>query len=619
MELITVLKDYLDTENTDYALLISGEWGCGKTHFLKNELFKTISDTRMNKPLRNKNIVSNFEPIYVSLFGIKETIEIDKRIILELNPRLKSKPAFIVNLLVNKLSGIVNFNWLKKEDLQDFLSIFNVPKNKVLCFDDLERINKNILDEALGYINAFVEHQNLKAIIVGDENILRGKVYDYDKTKEKLIRFTYSFSPDIHEIFNSFLGSYSENYTTFLKQNKAFICNILAKGKHKNLRTLRFSLDLLEKVYTNTESHVNNSKYRTEILDRLTFFTTLFSIEYKKINDREKLEELKQINSENILLASLPGIDDFLGKKKNQEIDIEKTSYKDDFVKTYLPFDNHYFNYFEVIANLAYTGFLNVDKLHKDISEIESELIRKETTRESILIQKMSNCFVLKDEEFIPLLEEVLEKVDEGLFDLTTYPNLFTTLLKIEYYHLEDFRIDESLMQKFERGIDKSKQRAKHLEAYRWKIPVWEPKEPRYSRISEYATQANESLLNIKIELRSSQLIPLIEKNMGDDLFNFLIESEFVNMPIFQYLDPVNILEKLKPSDNYLKYSFSNGLKERFKNNHSTESYKRELGFFVTSLDLLNSYLESQPRIRVSTIAFIELRKVINTIVTKPE
>jgi hypothetical protein len=614
MELVSVLKDYILTEHTDYALLISGDWGSGKTYFLKNELFKSIRETKIRVISKDKILEEYCEPIYVSLYGIKEISEIDKRVFLELNPRLKSRPAFFLNLLASKLIGIINMNWLNKDDLKDYLSIFNIPARKILCFDDLERIHKDVLDEALGYINSFVEHQNIKVLIVGDETILSEKVDGYDKTKEKLIRFTYKFSPDIRQAFDSFLKPYSQSFKEFLIANKTYICEIFNKGQHNNLRTLRFCLDLLAKVFEAIEKLELNEKYKTEILDRITFFTITFSIEYKKTNDKAKLSELQQINSQNILLASLPSLDQLIGKK----IDVDSNpTFKDIFSKTYLPFENHYFNYFDVIASLAYTGFLDINKLHSDIKEMSDDLKRKETTQESILIQKMSDCFVLNDEEFEPLINEILKKVETGYFDLPAYPNLYTRLLQIEHYQLGGFKIDESVAKKFEKGIDISKHRAKYVDAFRWKIPIWEVPNPKYNRISEYAIQANDSLLNNKVQMHSAQIIPLFENTNGDELYNYLIDIDYRNLPVFAYINSKDIFEKLKKSNNLVKYGFLNGLKERYKDAYASESNKKEFQFFSDLHILINDHIKNQKIVQISTIAFMEISKVIKSIITK--
>ena len=48
-----------------------------------------------------------------------------------------------------------------KLDYTDFFA----TDDKVLCFDDLERANVDVID-ILGYINNFVEHDHIKTIII---------------------------------------------------------------------------------------------------------------------------------------------------------------------------------------------------------------------------------------------------------------------------------------------------------------------------------------------------------------------------------------------------------------------------------------------------------------------
>ncbi len=85
----------------------------------------------------------------------------------------------------------------------------------------------------LGSINALVEHQNLKVIIIGDENILGAKSSDYKKIKEKLIRFTTAFEADFEGVFDDIANLYSIKYNQFLQENKKFICELYKKGQHK--------------------------------------------------------------------------------------------------------------------------------------------------------------------------------------------------------------------------------------------------------------------------------------------------------------------------------------------------------------------------------------------------
>ena len=474
MELLTILSEYLVAEKTDYSLLISGEWGSGKTFFLKNSLFPKIREINVNNIKKDGQESVNFDPLYISLFGISEIAEIDKRVFLELNPKFKSKPVYFINLIANKITGIFNVKWFDKNDYTDYLSVFSIPSNKILCFDDLERISETILNEALGYINSFVEHQNIKVIIIGDENVLRKKVVEYDKIKEKIIRFTYSFSPDMLNLFDSISGNYPLNYSRYLISNKVYICELFNRGKHNNLRTLKFNLDLFQKIFNIVNSIKKEDKYKIEILDRFIFFATSYSIEYKKINNKADLQDLKHLSSHNIL--NLKKIDFDSVFKNDEKIDLNPAvkSFSEKFKDIYLPFDSHLYDYYEVIAEYVHTGFLSEANLNIKIDEIIAEIDRKELTEEAIIINKLLNLFTLKDDDLSPLLETVFDKIDKGIFELATYPNILATLLQIEYYNINAFKIDETILKCFEKGIDISKEKAKYVNDFRYRIPIWQ-------------------------------------------------------------------------------------------------------------------------------------------------
>ena len=67
---IDIVIQYLKIE-TNYAVIINGQYGVGKTHFYKNELDPKIKETSLAKDDRKK-----FTPIHISLFGFKSLEEI---------------------------------------------------------------------------------------------------------------------------------------------------------------------------------------------------------------------------------------------------------------------------------------------------------------------------------------------------------------------------------------------------------------------------------------------------------------------------------------------------------------------------------------------------------------
>ena len=60
-QIIKTIKNYIEMENCNYAILIDGQWGTGKTFFVKNILM----------PIINENDEKNKKAIYVSTYGIK--------------------------------------------------------------------------------------------------------------------------------------------------------------------------------------------------------------------------------------------------------------------------------------------------------------------------------------------------------------------------------------------------------------------------------------------------------------------------------------------------------------------------------------------------------------------
>src|SRR5690606_38358828 len=76
-----VLVDYLN-RITNYAILLTGAWGSGKTHYIRNTFFKMVEKT----PTVNSGTKKKYRPILISLFGVKSIDDIKDRIWVALFP-----------------------------------------------------------------------------------------------------------------------------------------------------------------------------------------------------------------------------------------------------------------------------------------------------------------------------------------------------------------------------------------------------------------------------------------------------------------------------------------------------------------------------------------------------
>ena len=74
-DLVESILDYIRSDYTDYAVMINGEWGSGKTHFWNNKVRKKIESMQLNG--------KRYTTIYMSLYGISNLEEISKKIFIE--------------------------------------------------------------------------------------------------------------------------------------------------------------------------------------------------------------------------------------------------------------------------------------------------------------------------------------------------------------------------------------------------------------------------------------------------------------------------------------------------------------------------------------------------------
>lgn len=280
------IEDYLDQyrkmEEVDFAVMITGAWGCGKTHFIKNYLKrKCITAAKEN------------EFIYISLNGLASTGDIDMALFQAVHPLLGSKAAVTtarilkaslkfgckINLDVNR-DG-TNDSSLAVDPEKGFsLAKMGVnAKGKLLVFDDLERCLLKP-EEILGYINAFVENSAAKVIVVCEEGeLIRGAGNKYSVIKEKVIGKTFLLNEHIDIVLGQLVSEAAFPETCeVIRRNREDIIKMFKRvskdtGKH-NYRALKHCFRDFECFYSRIDEHylendsfVNSLMYAFVALD----------------------------------------------------------------------------------------------------------------------------------------------------------------------------------------------------------------------------------------------------------------------------------------------------------------------------------------------------------------
>lgn len=256
------LNNYITNPDPQYAVMLKGKWGCGKTFFISNWIKEYKKDFQEGE--------NTLDPIYVSLYGLNNTSQITRAIDCALHPYLYSKGAEFTKKLfkvAGKLAFKTSLDWNNdgKDDISldatlDSFSLLTSDLKqtigtKLIVFDDLERclIDMKLL---LGYINNFVEHGSCHVILVGDET------HACDKTKQILVEFKektigreFELQPDIDTAITHFLTN-DIPLSEWLQNQKELIIDIFNTTNCNNLRILRQCLYDFDTLFLEVEKEL---------------------------------------------------------------------------------------------------------------------------------------------------------------------------------------------------------------------------------------------------------------------------------------------------------------------------------------------------------------------------
>ena len=145
-DLVESILDYVRSDYTDYAVMINGEWGSGKTYFWNHKIKNRIDGMQFNG--------RKYTTIYMSLYGISNLEEISKKIFIETTQLMdKNMKKFLESTGTHAIPEYAKtglnmanlFGVTQNGDKVDYGKFF-ATDDKVLCFDDLERANVDVID-----------------------------------------------------------------------------------------------------------------------------------------------------------------------------------------------------------------------------------------------------------------------------------------------------------------------------------------------------------------------------------------------------------------------------------------------------------------------------------------
>ena len=528
-----------------------------------------------------------YTTIYMSLYGISNLEEISKKIFIETTQLMDKNLRKFMNandqhtIPEYAKTGIDMANFFgvtQNGDKVDYGEFFSTD-DKVLCFDDLERANVDVID-ILGYINNFVEHDHIKTIIICNEKELATKLKssnlemktfiatylldkqnelnktdkpmvekiqdkiehvfdkanDYERIKEKLIGETFEYAPKFDYIINGILMRYENNpdLIRFLRENTGLIISTFNRSGTRNLRILKHALNDFKKIYEMVNKSYPNTNHR--VMQTMLIFTIAVSFEIKagKIT-KDKFVNIKDNEEYKSILVSSRILMD------NRQFYIKE-------------FDNNYYynfkseyRFFKFIEYYVRTRIFDM-KIFKD----NMETIRNTIDTENLPAYKRlltEEYWKISDDQFDGVIEEVLTEIKEGKINLIDTVKLFAYFSYFSRKGLIKYDL-KILKVLFLNGMNIASLNSKYcdnVEEELGKIAIEEVAEDMED-ILKHFNMLNEQLNDKMYTEKAEDIIKCIPMKM--EQFYEKFDKECMDIPIFKYYDPFQLFQRISCATN---------------------------------------------------------------------
>ena len=528
-----------------------------------------------------------YTTIYMSLYGISNLEDISKKIFIEttqlMDKNLKkymeaNEQTTIPEYAKTGIDMANFFGVTQSGDKVDYAEFFSTD-DKVLCFDDLERANVDVID-ILGYINNFVEHDHIKTIIICNEKELSTKLKssnlemktfiatylldkqdelnrtdkpivekiqqkienvfdkanDYERIKEKLIGETFEYAPQFDYIINGILMRYENNRDLihFLRENTRLIILTFERSGTRNLRILKHALNDFKKVYEMVNRSYPNTSHK--ITQTMLIFTIAISFEIK---------------------AGKVTKDKFMNIRDNEE-------YKSILVSSRILIDNRQFYIKEFDSNYYYNfkseyRFFKFIEYYVRTRIFDMKIFKEnmETIRNTVDIENLpaykrlltKEYWKISDDEFGKVISDIIEDVKQGNLRLIDNVKIYAYFSYFSKKNLIDYDL-KTIKNVFFNGMNLASLKSEYcanVNEELGKIAIDEVAEDM-DDILKHFNILNEQLHDKMFKEKAEDIFTCIPMKM--EVFYEKFDRECMNIPIFKYYDPYQMFQRISCANN---------------------------------------------------------------------
>ena len=638
-DLVESILDYIRADYTDYAIMINGEWGSGKTYFWNNKIRNKIDTLQLNG--------KHYTTIYMSLYGISNLEDISKKIFIETTQLMDKNMKKYMNATGQQsipeyaktgLDMANLFGVTQSGDKVDYSKFFSTD-DKVLCFDDLERANVDVID-ILGYINNFVEHDHIKTIIICNEKELSTKLKssnlemktfiatyildkegdlsktdkpmvekiqdkieyvfdkanDYERIKEKLIGETFEYQPEFNYIINGILMRYENNtdLIRFLRENTNYIVSTFNKSGTRNLRILKHALNDFKKIYEMVNKYYPNTNYR--ILQTMLIFTIAVSFEIKagKITKDKFINIADNEEYKSILVSSRVLMD-------NRQFYIKE-------------FDNNYYynfkveyRFFKFIEMYVRTRIFDMKTFKKNMEVIINTVDTEKLPGYKRLLTE--EYWKISDDQFPNVIEDVIEDVKAGKVKLLDTVKIFIYFTYFIKKGLINYDI-KTIRGIFFNGMNVAALTSEYSEDAEQEIEqtIIGEKTQEINDILNHFYMINNALKDKMYSQKAEEIFKCIPMKM--ETFYERFDRECMNVPIFKFYDPYQMFQRISCASNEDIVSIKEKLLDR------AEKYTKEIEPEMKNIKQLKQVIDDYIKGKDVGIKIVMLKEFSNDLGT---
>ena len=643
-DLVESILDYIRADYTDYAIMINGEWGSGKTYFWNHKIRNKIESMQVNG--------KKYTTIYMSLYGISNLEEISKKIFIEttqlmdknLKKYMGSKGEKVIPEYAKTGLDMANFFGVTQNGDKINYEEFFSTEDKVLCFDDLERANVDVID-ILGYINNFVEHDHIKTIIICNEKELSTKLKssnlemktfiatylldkenklniktdepmveriqdtieyvfdkanDYERIQEKLIGETFEYAPEFTYIINGLFMRY-ERYPElirFLRQNSNLITSTFNKSGTRNLRILKHALNDFKKVFDMVNASYPNTNNR--VLQTMLIFTIAISFEIKA--GKVTKDKFKNIANNEEYRAILVSSRVFMDNRQ---------FYIKEFDSTYYYNFKADYRFFKFIELYVRTRIFDMKIFRDDMEVIRNTVDTDQLPGYKRLLTE--EYWKITDDQFPSVIDGILKDIKDGKIKPIECVKLFAYFSYFIEKNLIDYDI-KTMESVFTNGMNIASVTSEYCADAKEEleqIAIENPGE-EMQRIIKRFFEINTQLKDRMYTEKTEELFKCIPMKM--EVFYDKYAKECKDIPIFKYYDPFQLFQRLSCASNEDMVTIREMLAERAKQN--SDLVKLEIENMRKLKMIMDNYIDGK-RPTIKTVMIEEFAKELGNILDK--